>query len=73
MKDVACDDKQTWRIHGAGVAAHQPCKSKFKKCYLLDTVTSHVVHDFLSLNQQMHTNCYVIHSIVGLLKIKIVL
>jgi len=31
MKEAANDDKQTWRIHGAGFAAHQPYKSKFKK------------------------------------------
>jgi hypothetical protein len=44
--EVAYGDKQTWHIHGARVAAHQPCKSKFKKHLFLDTVTSHVVHDF---------------------------
>jgi predicted secreted protein len=50
---------------GRGLQPTSPANQNLKNAYILDTVTSNVVHDILNFNQQMHTNFYVIHSIVG--------
>jgi len=63
LKEIAYDDKHVLYM-GQGLQPTMPANQNLKNTYFLDTITSNGF--FFNFNQQMHTNCYAIHSFVGL-------